>query len=473
MASSNATLRDNINTIPGDLASALSDRIGAGKVSTGSSILVHHAHDGGMIPMHMPDVVVFPESTTDVADVIGLAAERRIPVTPFGAGTSKGGKTIPAEGGISLDLTRMDAIIAVHPEDFNVVVQPGVLRKALNVRLAEHGLFFPVDPGADASLGGMASTNASGTTTVRYGGMHPNVLALEAVLADGSIVRTGTKARKSSAGYDLTNLLIGAEGTLGVITELTLAVYAIPERVAVARVSFAEVESATKAVVALTGLTSTVSRVELLDGPTLAIVNAHFGTQLRAAPTLFVEYGGSPHAIEDDITLTRDVCRDLGSVDIVVEHDPTAMHRLWEARHNLGHALHARNPGKTSFGTDICVPISELPAAVANGRRLIEARGLDAALVAHAGDGNFHFVFMLDPASDDHAAAKEIYTEMIERALACGGTCSAEHGIGMEKQSFLVREHGDLIPAMRAIKAALDPAGIMNPGKIFASTEAG
>jgi D-lactate dehydrogenase (cytochrome) len=423
------------------------------------------------MPMHMPDVVVFPESTSDVAAVVRLAAERRIPVTPFGAGTSRGGKTIPIAGGISLDLTRMDAIVAVHREDFDVVVQPGVLRKALNARLGAHGLFFPVDPGADASLGGMASTNASGTTTVRYGGMHANVLALEAVLADGSIVRTGTRARKSSAGYDVTNLLIGAEGTLGVITELTLRVYAIPERVAVARVSFDDVDGATKAVVALTGLSSTISRIELLDGPTIAIVNAHFGTQLAEGPTLFVEYGGSEHAIDDDIALTREVSGELRSTNIVIERDPTAMHRLWEARHNLGHALHARHPGKTSLGTDVCVPISKLPDAVANARRLIEAHGLDAALCAHAGDGNFHFVFMIEPASDDHAAAREIYAEMIEHALACGGTSSAEHGIGIEKQAFLLREHGDLVPAMRAIKAALDPAGIMNPGKIFTALE--
>jgi D-lactate dehydrogenase (cytochrome) len=454
-----------------EIAAALIELLGSEtKVSTGSSILAHHAHDGGLIEGRTPDAVVFPESTDDVAAVMRYATEHRIPVTPYGAGTSRGGKTVPLFGGISLDLSRMDAIVAVHPDDFDVVVQPGVLRKALNARLAEHGLFFPVDPGADASLGGMASTNASGTTTVRYGGMRPNVLALEAVLADGSVVRTGTRARKSSAGYDMTNLLIGAEGTLGVITELTLRIHPIPEKTVVARVSFDDLANASKAVVALTASSSIISRIELLDAHTISIVNAHFGTELVEAPTLWIEYGGSKKAIEDDIEFGREIWEELGSIDIVVEGDPTAQHRIWEARHNFGPALWARHPGKTSTGTDICVPISELPSAIAYARTLIDETGLDVSLVAHAGDGNFHFVFMVNPASDEPALVKRIYKSMAEHALACGGTSSAEHGIGVEKQGFLLLEHGDLLPAMRAIKAALDPAGILNPGKIFADT---
>jgi D-lactate dehydrogenase (cytochrome) len=453
---------------PTDIAASLIELLGSeSKVSVGSSILAHHARDGGLVAARTPDVVVFPESTGDVATVLRFANEYGIPVTPYGAGTSQGGKTVPLFGGISLDLLRMDNIVAVHGDDFDAVVQAGVLRKALNTRVAEHGLFFPVDPGADASLGGMASMNASGTTTVRYGGMRANILALEVVLADGSVVRTGARARKSSAGYDMTSLLIGSEGTLGVITELTLRLHPIPEKTVVARVSFADLTNASKAVVALTATSSSISRIELLDAHTLSIVNAHFGTELAEAPTLWIEYGGTAKAIEEDIEFGRELWEELGSIDSVVESDPTAQHRIWEARHDFGYALFARHPGKIPLGTDICVPISELPSAIAHARELIDETGLEASLVAHAGDGNFHFAFMVDPDSDEPELVKQIHASMVEHALACGGTSSAEKGIGVDRQDFLLREHGDLVPAMRAVKAALDPSGILNPGKIF------
>jgi len=436
-------------------------------VSAGSSILALHAHDGSLAPPTTPEVVVFPETTQHVAQVMAYANEHVIPVTPYAAGTSSSGKTVPLKGGISLDMTRMDRIVAVHDRDFDVVVGPGVLRKALNVALAEHGLFFPVDPGADASLGGMASTNASGTTTVRYGGMRANILALEVVLADGSIVRTGTRARKTTAGYDMTDLFVGAEGTLGVITELTLRAHAIPERIVSARVSFPDLVAAANAVVSVVSLSTILSRIEMLDGPTLEIVNAHFGTDLNPGPTLFIEVGGSERGVDEEIELIGELCRAAGGLELAVERDPTAQHRLWDARHNFGHALAARFPGRTTIGTDVCVPISVLPDAVANARRHIDAHGLHACLVAHAGDGNFHFVFMVDPATDEPARVQEIYGAMVDHALAHGGTCSAEHGIGVEKQGFLQREHGDLVPAMWAVKRALDPKGIINPGKIL------
>ena len=450
----------------------LSALLGDGrKVSAGMSVRELHAHDGSLVPRCPPDVVAFPEDTQDVSLLMQFAHAHDVPVTPFGAGTSSAGKTVPLHGGISLDLGRMNAIVAIHPQDFDVVVQPGVLRKALNRRLADHGVFFPVDPGADASLGGMASTNASGTTTVRYGGMRRNVLGLEVVLADGTVVRTGTRAAKSSAGYDMTNLFVGAEGTLGVITELILRVHARPEQTVSARLAFGSLRAAARAVASLTGLSAVLSRLELLDGPTIAIVNAHFGTGLPEQPTLLAEYGGAPAAVAGDLELAHEVCRELRSGDIVVERDPTAQARLWDARHNFGHALAARHPGKVAIGTDICVPISRLPEAIEAGREKIAAAGLEACLVAHAGDGNFHFVVVVDPGSVEPVVAQEIYDEMVEHALSCGGTAAAEHGIGAEKLTYLVREHGDLVPAMHAIKDALDPRRILNPGKVLDETE--
>jgi D-lactate dehydrogenase (cytochrome) len=367
---------------------------------------------------------------------------------------------IPVAGGISLSLARMDRLVALRPEELNATVQPGVTRIALNAAAGEQGLFFPVDPGADASLGGMAATNASGTTTVRYGGMRRNVLALEVVLADGSVVRTGTRAAKSSAGYDLTSLFVGSEGTLGVITELTVRLYGIPERVLAARVAFATLDDACETVVALVAAGAPVARVELLDAATLAAVNAYKGTDFPETPTLFLDVEG-----EDDEV--RELCS--GALSYESDADPTRRARLWEARHHVLFALLAAAPGKVHKSTDVCVPVPALAESLRHARAAIEAHGLESSIVAHAGDGNYHVLFMLDPAdADERRRADELNAEIVEWALAHGGTCTGEHGIGLGKLGYLEREHGDLLPLMRGIKALLDPAGILNPGKVVA-----
>jgi D-lactate dehydrogenase (cytochrome) len=437
------------------------------RVSTGESIIALHAGDYGYDASRLPDVVVFPLSAEEVSAVLTCATTSRVPVVPYGAGTSGEGKTIPLQGGISLDLSRMDQIVTVHPDDFDVVVQPGVLRHALNRGLAEHGLFFPVDPGADASLGGMASTNASGTT-FRQGSMRNNVLALQVVLADGTIMRTGARARKTTAGYDLTSLFVGAEGTLGVITELTLRVYGIPEHVIAARAAFPDLRAAARAAVAISNGVPSVSRLEILDGPTIAIFNDHYGTELTEAPTLFLELAGSRGMLDEDIELIVGLGEEYATTGIHFERDRTAQHQLWAARHNFGNALMVRHPGRSATATDVCVPLSVLPDAIVHARDILRERDLDAALLGHAGDGNFHFVFMLDAGDPEEIAAyKRFYREIVEYALERGGTSTAEHGVGVSKIEFLVREHGDLMPSMCAIKRALDPENILNPGKII------
>ena len=430
------------------------------RVVDGESVLDQHSRDLSQHEPRRPEVVVFPESAAEVARVLAFASAERVPVVPFGAGTSLEGHVIPLTGGISLSLARLDRLVALRPDELNVTVQPGLTRLALNAAAGEHGLFFPVDPGADASLGGMAATNASGTTTVRYGGMRRNVLALEVALADGSVVRTGTRAAKSSAGYDLTSLFVGSEGTLGVITELTLRLYGIPERVLAVRVTFATLDEACEAVAALVAAGAPVSRLELLDAATLHAVNAYKGTDFAETPTLFVEVEGE----DDDV---RELC--TGALTYESDADPTGRARLWEARHHVLFALLASAPGKVHKSTDVCVPVAVLADAVRHARAAIEARGLEASIVAHAGDGNYHVLFMLDPADPgERERADELNAEIVEWALGHGGTCTGEHGIGMGKLGYLEREHGDLLPLMRGIKALLDPAGILNPGKVVA-----
>ncbi len=429
------------------------------RVVDGESVLDQHGRDLSHHEPRRPDVVVFPESTTEVARVLALASAERIPVVPFGAGTSLEGHVIPVAGGISLSLARMDRVVAVRPEELNATVQPGLTRLALNTAAGAHGLFFPVDPGADASLGGMAATNASGTTTVRYGGMRRNVLALEVALADGSVVRTGTRAAKSSAGYDLTSLLIGSEGTLGVITELTVRLYGIPESIVAVCAGFATVEDACEVAATLVATGVAVSRLELVDGPTLRAVNVYKNTAFPETATLFIEV----EQTDDDV---REMCE--GAITYESDTDPTRRARLWEARHHVLHALLASAPGKLHKSTDVCVPVPALAEAIRHARAVIETRGLEASIVAHAGDGNYHVLFMLDPVDpNERERAEALNADIVEWALAGGGTCTGEHGIGMGKLGYLEREHGDLLPLMRGIKALLDPAGILNPGKVF------
>ena len=452
-----------------ELRAALTEAIGdPARVSTGESELDLHAADFSFHRPHRPDVVVRVQSTAEVTAVLALADEQRVPVTPFGAGTSLEGHAIPMAGGISLDLTRMDRILAIAPADLTATVQPGVTRSVLERAAAEHGLFFPVDPGADATLGGMAATNAAGTTTVRYGKMRQNVLALEAVLADGRVIRAGSAAPKTSAGYDLLGLLIGSEGTLAVITELTLRLHGIPEHAVVLRIAFPDVAAAARAAVAIVGAGVGVTRIELIDGWTASAINAHQGTELPPVPTLFVEADGTEQSVASDLELVRAVAAEEGAEDVVAERDPTARARLWAARHVAAHAAAAAAPGKRPRATDVCVPLSQLAATVSLARAEVDRRGLVAGILGHAGDGNVHVALHVDP--DDPAElaeADELVDVLVTDALARGGTCTGEHGIGLGKRQALEREHPDLLPLMRGIKELFDPHGIMNPGKVL------
>jgi D-lactate dehydrogenase (cytochrome) len=438
------------------------------RVSVGETVLEHHSRDFSYHEPHAPDVVVYPESTEEVSAVLAFADREGVPVVPFGVGTSLEGHVIPVHGGISLDLTRMDRILAIHAGDLAARVQPGVLRSRLNERAAEHGLFFPVDPGADATLGGMAATNASGTTTVRYGNMRAQVLALEVVLADGRVVRTGGRAAKSSAGYALTHLFVGSEGTLGVLTELTLRLYGIPEHVVAARASFPDVESACRTAAALVGFGLSVTRCELMDAPTIHAVNRHKGTDYPEEPTLVLELGGSEPSVESDLEAAQEIASSEGCTAFVFERDADARRRLWDARHQAALALLAEGAGRSLLTTDVCVPISELPQAIAFGRATMERLGLEASMVGHVGDGNYHAAILVDPADGEHVArAQEANAALVRDALARGGTCTGEHGVGLGKIPYLEAEHADLLPLMRGIKDLLDPNGILNPGKVL------
>jgi len=440
------------------------------RVSDVESVLDQHGADLTYHEPHRPDVVVFPESTQEVSAVLAYADQAGVPIVPFGAGTSLEGHVIPLEGGISLDLTRMSSIVALRPDDLTATVQPGVTRSQLEAAAGPHGLWFPVDPGADATLGGMAATNASGTTTVRYGGMRAHVLALEVVLADGRVVRTGSRAVKTSAGYNLTNLFVGSEGTLGVITELTLRLHPIPDHIVVARAAFPSVEAACRAAAAIIGAGVLVTRCELLDATTIAALNAFSGTSFPESPYLFVEFGGTDPGVAGDLTATRELAEDEGATAFEAESDPTARVRTWNARHNALMASLALAPGSKAMTTDVAVPVSELAPAIEHARRALDDSGLRGGIVGHAGDGNFHVAFLLDP--DDAASiaqAEALNATLVDDALARGGTCTGEHGIGYGKLGYLELEHGDLVPLYRGIKHLFDPNGIMNPGKVVPS----
>jgi D-lactate dehydrogenase (cytochrome) len=454
---------------PTELRAALVDVLGdERRVTVGDSELDLHASDITFHRPHRPDVVVYPLTSAEVASVLELAHERRVPVTPFGAGSSLEGHVIPVAGGISLDLTRMDRILDVSPADLTATVQAGVTRGALERAVGEHGLQFPVDPGADATLGGMAATNAAGTTTVRFGKMRANVLAAEAVLPGGTIVRTGSRAPKTSAGYDLLGLLVGSEGTLGVITELTVRLQGIPEHAVVLRLSFPDVESACRAATTIVAAGAGVTRVELLDAWTIAAINAYQGTDFPAGPSLFVEAAGTEGTVTSDLELVGAIAESEGATAVVAERDQTARARLWAARHSSAYASAAAAPGKRSRSTDICVPLSELAAAVSFARDEVERRDLIAGIVGHAGDGNVHLSLHVDPDDPDEVrSSDELIELLVTDALARGGTCTGEHGIGLGKVHALEREHGDLVPLMQGIKELFDPHGIMNPGKVL------
>ena len=453
-----------------DLLSGLTAVLPAERIVTETDELDRHG--GGIFTYHAahpPDAVVCPESRGEVAEVLRFANERGIPIVPFGEGSSLEAHTIPVHGGISLDLGRMDEIVEVRPDDFVARVQPGVTHERLNAELKEHGLFFPVDPGWDASLGGMAGTNASGTNAVRYGVMRDQVLDLEVVLADGTVMRTGGMAMKSSAGYNLTGLFVGSEGTLGVFTELTLRLYPVPEKILAARAVFPGIEEAGRAAVAMIRSGMQVGRVELVDARTVEAVNAYKGTDYSVAPTLFLEFSGSEAGVEGDVAKARAIsdAEDCGGFEF--EADEAARERLWEARHEAGLAITRLNPDKKPMTTDVCVPISDLPDALAHARETIAGQGFDGAILGHVGDGNYHAVFPVDVEDEgEMERAERVSGQIVRHALQRGGTCTGEHGIGSGKIGYLEEEHGDSLPFMRGIKRLADPNGIMNPGKVFA-----
>ena len=454
-----------------ELRAALTAVLGVAAVRDGDSERDLHGVDLTFHQPRRPDLVVYPSSTEQVGQVLAIANERRVPVTPFGAGTSLEGHVIPIHGGISLDLSHLDQILEISPGNLTATVQAGVTRLALEHAAAQHGLFFPVDPGADATLGGMAATNAAGTTTVRYGKMRANTLALEAVLPNGRTIRTGSKAAKTSAGYDLTSLLIGSEGTLAAITELTVRLQPIQEHAAVMRISFPTIDAACATAADAVAAGAGVTRLELLDAWTVAAVNAYSETSFPETPCLFVESTGSRETVEADLELVQAIAAGEGATEVVFERDPTARAKLWKARHDVTHAIAARFPGRKERATDVCVPLTELAGAAHFARAEVERLGLDAGIVGHAGDGNLHVAALIGP--EQVALSDELVHRIVDDALARGGTCTGEHGIGLGKIGALEQEHGDLIPLMQAIKRAFDPNGILNPGKVLRDVAAG
>jgi D-lactate dehydrogenase (cytochrome) len=450
------------------LFAALAARFGD-RFSLSQSLREQHANTLTWLKTEAPDAVLFAETEAEVCEVVRLCAGARVPVIPFGTGTSLEGHLNAPYGGVSLDLSRMNRILAVHEADLDCVVEPGVTRKALNDHLRDLGLFFPVDPGADASLGGMAATRASGTNAVRYGTMRDAVLGLTAVLADGSVIATGGRARKSSAGYDLTRLLIGSEGTLAVITRLTLKLYGIPEAILSAVCPFATIEGACNATIAALQMGLPLARIELADEVQIRACNAYSHLALPEAPTLFLEFHGTPAGAREQVEAFADIARAKGGGEFDWAERQEDRTRLWQARHDAYWAARALKPGAEVLSTDVCVPISCLAACVGETRQDIDRLGLLAPIVGHVGDGNFHVLPLIDPADpDERGKVQDFLDRLIDRALGCGGTCTGEHGVGQGKIGYLAQEHGPGIGVMAAIKKALDPLNILNPGKIFA-----
>jgi D-lactate dehydrogenase (cytochrome) len=441
------------------------------QVSTVSTVREQHGRGEALDAGAPPDAVVWPLSTAEVSQIVSLCAANDVPVIPFGAGTSVEGHVSAPFGGICVDLSRMNAVLAVHPEDADCVVQPGITRGTLNSYLRDTGFYFPVDPGADASIGGMLSTRASGTTTVRYGSMPQQVLALEAVLADGRVVRCGTRARKSSAGYDLVRLFTGAEGTLGIVTEVTLRLHGRPELVGSLTSAFKTMREAVETVTELGMLDLGIARIEFLDEVQVRACNAYSKLELPELPTLFIEFHGIGTELDEQITRARQVATSNGGIVLGGTTSPEERERLWKARHAAYFAALASRPGCQAMIADVCVPVSALAECVVQTRAAIDVAGLQAPIVGHVGDGNFHVIFLLDPSSaDERARADAVYDDLIDRALLAGGTCTGEHGIGLGKRGKLLREAGpEAVSLMRAIKDAWDPQGILNPGKLFLS----
>ena len=428
----------------------------------------HHGRAETFFPAMLPDAVIYPHSTEEVAAAARYCAAHGIPIIPYGVGTSLEGHFLAVHGGVCMDLSQMNRLLRVSEEDLDCTVQPGVTRKQLNEELRHTGLFFPIDPGADATIGGMAATRASGTNAVRYGTMRQNVLGLTVVLPDGRIIRTGGRARKSSAGYDLTGLFVGSEGTLGIITEVTVRLYGQPEAISSGVCEFETLRGAVDTVIQTIQLGIPVARIELVDELQIRAVNQYSGTNLAERPTLFLEFHGTPAGVAEQSTQFGEIAAAQGGDGFRWTTNTEERTALWEARHKALYADMALRPGGTAISTDVCVPISRLCECITQTRAAVEASGLIGPIVGHVGDGNFHVVLVFDPESADEVEkVKALSEQIVELALAHGGTCTGEHGIGMGKKGYLIEEHGEAVDVMRAIKRAIDPAGIMNPGKIF------
>jgi len=462
-ATVSATSQTAVQVAIDELRTLLGDRL-----STSTGVRDHHSKDESWHVPHRPDAVAFPKTTEEVSQIVQVCARHRIPVVAYGTGTSLEGAVIPELGGVVIDLLHFDQVLKVNAEDLDVTVQARVTRKQLNDFIRDQGLFFPIDPGADASLGGMAATRASGTNAVRYGTMRENVLALTVVLADGRIIRTSRRARKSAAGYDLTRLFVGSEGTLGIITEVTLRLYGIPEAMAAAVCSFESLEGAINTVIQTIQLGIPVARIELLDDVQMDAVNKFSKLSYPVKNTLFVEFHGTENGVKEHAEIVQSIAADFGGGEFKWATKPEERTHLWTARHDVTYANKALRPGCEIWATDVCVPISRLAECILETKKDLAESFLIAPLVGHVGDGNFHLGFLID--RDDPkeiAEAERLNDRLVMRALAMDGTCTGEHGIGLGKMKFLAAEHGEAVSVMREIKKALDPLGIMNPGKIF------
>ena len=455
--------------IPEAFLTALQARFGA-QCSTALAVREQHGRDESpFTQVPPPAAVVFAENTQDVADAVELCARYGVPVIPFGVGSSLEGHLLAVQGGISVDVSRMNQVLQIDADDLTVTVQPGVTRKQLNEAVKSTGLFFPIDPGADASIGGMCATRASGTNAVRYGTMRENVLALEVVTASGEIIRTGTRAKKSAAGYDLTRLMVGSEGTLGVMTEITVKLYPLPEAVSAAICSFPSIEAAVRTTMMLIQMGVPIARVELIDAASVRAVNQYAKLTLPEKQMLLMEFHGSPAGVKEQAETVQEIATEMGGESFEWATTPEERTRLWAARHNAFFAALQTRPGCKAITTDACVPISKLADCILDSIAEADASGIPYFLVGHVGDGNFHVGYLIDPNDPkEHEAAERLNHQLVERALRLGGTCTGEHGVGLHKMGFLKTETGDgAVNMMRMIKQALDPHNIMNPGKIF------
>ena len=438
------------------------------RLATAEAQRTSHGQDEGWHPVEAPDAVAFAQSTEEVAAIVKICHAAGTPVIPYGAGTSIEGQVHAARGGVCVDLGGMNEVLAVHAEDLDCTVQPGVRRKQLNDYLRDTGLFFPVDPGADASIGGMTGTRASGTNAVRYGTMRENVMSLTVVLPNGEVIRTAHRARKSAAGYDLTRLFVGSEGTLGIITEITLRLYGIPENISAAVVPFDSVEGAVDTVICTIQSGIPIARIELLDDVQIDAINKYSKTDFPLKPHLFMEFHGTDAGVAEQVAMARAYGMDFGAGEFQWSDQLEDRNRLWQARHDVAYACKALRPGCDIWATDVCVPISRLAECIAETRKDLEDASVPAPISGHVGDGNFHLCFVLDPNNPaEFNEAEAINDRLIRRALAMDGTCTGEHGIGMGKRQYLREEHGDGVEVMRALKMAIDPENIMNPGKML------